>query len=780
MTVEHALIALKIGIMLLVDDVPQWMRESLARDKINADSERLSALVENGPGARNSDTFTQATPSVASQGTPFTPTRHTLTPSECDYGAPASTSTPASSVKYTARSQIAEQQAAEDKILASSKSGGKGATSSHKRSSALSNPSAQTENIAAAKLLKECGNQFGFDPLTMSALIAIPPILQNVGVNPFVYVPLAVLYFSYLQAKKDRADRKTAIGIVSDPALIKLVVHEMPRWVSDTEHQRVEWFNSVLQRMWPQLSQALEGNLMAAVQGVLDKQVVAVRMGLTMRRFTLGNTSPKILGIRVHDTQDSAVRLDVDIRWAGDPIVALGVGKGSFAPSVELAELRLSAMIRIELLDLMPALPCFRAMSVTCMQTPDVHFSLKVGSLDFMNMGPADFNMAALVRTVIDSALQDIAIYPKKMLFPLVADENVDAKAEGGEGTGSNNVAATAAGVLFLTFERAVNLKKVNLFSCNPYLVAKTDRDQTYRTKTVHGSRSPEWKETFELLVFDPTKQSVEVEVLDRGASMGRLSFGLSQLVPSRSVTATMKLTDGDAGELDLTYEYIPMRKSGGGLEEDASSDDDKDDDILFSLTKEDLDSDVLCHSERELESLREHKSTHRPHRSSAFLAHGMDGQPAQLSTLSRGSHFGPGKLVVSQRFAARYSVGILSISLIHVRNLKVDAYLMAAGRLYVELSVADKRLRTKSVTGSTFPHFPDSFSVVVKDLPQRQLLVEVKSKHSIGSDKVLGTVSVALADVVASGDVLEQEYILHGAQAECFVGLRLAVTASS
>jgi hypothetical protein len=45
-----------------------------------------------------------------------------------------------------------------------------------------------------------------------------------------------------------------------------------------------------------------------------------------------------------------------------------------------------------------------------------------VASLDVMNMGPADFNVTALVKGVIDSVLTDIVIYPKQIRIPLVRE----------------------------------------------------------------------------------------------------------------------------------------------------------------------------------------------------------------------------------------------------------------------------------------------------------------------------------------------------------------------
>ena len=61
MVVEHLLIALKVGIMVLVDDVPQWMQESLARDRVREEQERLSALF----GASNNTDDTSAGPESA-------------------------------------------------------------------------------------------------------------------------------------------------------------------------------------------------------------------------------------------------------------------------------------------------------------------------------------------------------------------------------------------------------------------------------------------------------------------------------------------------------------------------------------------------------------------------------------------------------------------------------------------------------------------------------------------------------------------------------------------
>lgn len=790
MAVEHLLIAAKIAIMLLVDDVPQWMRESLARDKVTAAQERLNRLTESAEGQDGANELRESNASAAPSSdrramvmstplqrarSPTTSTTATV-PATHD-GANEQGSLRPSLKKATSgggRSYLEGQLAAEERLLSRGDGSGKGGRS--KRSQP------EADNLACAKLSKELSGQFGFDPINMSGLIAVPLLLQSLGTSPYFYVPLAVLYFAYLQAKKDRADRKAAIGIISDPALIKLVVKEMPRWVSDSEHQRVEWFNSVLSKLWPQLSYAIEPTLKTIVQDVLGAQPIAVTMGLVVKRFTLGNISPKVVGIRIHETHESSVRLDVELRWAGEPIVTIAVGSNILAPNVELAEFRLSALIRIELLDLMPALPCFRTIAVTCMESPDVHFSLKLATLDFMNMGPSDFSVAAVVRAAINSALSDIVVYPKKMLFPVVTDSD-PTKTAGGEaheaGTASAGASA-AVGVLYLTFERGVHLKKANWLGCNAHILAQTDRHQTFRGKTVYGTRNPEWGETFELLVFDAETQRVEIAVMDGSATLGKLSFGLRRLKQSQCVNLTLQLTDTDTGELDLSYEYLPLKREGGD-DEDYDS---EDEDILFPLSKKDLNSDVLFTTEEELAASREHRSTphHRPSlaTSPGSPYDGYDGEGGGSGVKPRGSHLGAGRMVVSQRFAAKYAVGILSVSMIHIRNLKVESSMFQTARPYVEVSIADKHKRTKPVSGTAFPHYPEAFTFIVKDLPEQKLRVDVKNKLKVGESKLLGSIAVRISDVLASGGVLEREYILGGAQAECYVGLRLEVTASS
>jgi hypothetical protein len=78
-------------------------------------------------------------------------------------------------------------------------------------------------NSSLSRLLDDQVTQkFAFEPLSLTLLVAIPPLLQWLHVPFWLYIPVALVYFSYLSAEKARNDRKMAIGIVTDPHLVKL------------------------------------------------------------------------------------------------------------------------------------------------------------------------------------------------------------------------------------------------------------------------------------------------------------------------------------------------------------------------------------------------------------------------------------------------------------------------------------------------------------------------------------------------------------------------------
>jgi len=466
--------------------------------------------------------------------------------------------------------------------------------------------------------------------------------------------------------------------------------------------------------------------------------------------------------------------MDVELRWAGDPLISITVGSFAYAPAVEVSEVRFSAVVRITLIDLMPRLPCFSAVSISFMKKPDVTFSLTVASLDIMNMGPKEFNITSLVRSVIDSALKSVAIYPKQIIIPLSPQEPGKDQSK----------QALPTGVLFITFERGIKLKTgLNLMGCNPYVIAKS-LDQTFRSKPSYGTRHPKWDESFEVMVYDLATQVIEVSVWDADPGfdtcLGKCIVGLKKVTPNERHQKTLPLSEVNTGSVVVSYEYIPMRRGADDSDEDDSDSDDNDtddEDVLFTFTPEELNNDILDMDDEEIER-NEMRRMRRRLKNKGRGGEGSeyDDSP-EINRLRsrRDSH-----VRVSRRFNNDISVGIMTVSNIHLRNLKVPQMVFNSFKPFVELSLLDRSKKTKPQPGTTLPHFPETFSFIVKDIESQSLVVRVKNYKSITvrGDSLLGETTIPLADVMEDGDnTVEQEYLMNGPTSEFFVGLRITIS---
>jgi Ca2+-dependent lipid-binding protein len=100
-------------------------------------------------------------------------------------------------------------------------------------------------------------------------------------------------------------------------------VEEMPSWVSNSDVHRVEWLNALLAKLWASVSESTEAVIMESLQPVLDSYRPSYFNSLGFSRITLGTIAPVITGIRNSQTSENCVRLDLELKWAGNPEVRL-------------------------------------------------------------------------------------------------------------------------------------------------------------------------------------------------------------------------------------------------------------------------------------------------------------------------------------------------------------------------------------------------------------------------------------------------------------------------
>jgi hypothetical protein len=99
----------------------------------------------------------------------------------------------------------------------------------------------------------------------------------------------------------------------------------MPSWVQHSDVQTVQWLNDILEKLWPSISSATEAVIMQTLQPILDQNCPSYLTSLEFSRITLGTIAPVIVGVRHCRTtaEDNCVRLDIELKWAGNPEVTL-------------------------------------------------------------------------------------------------------------------------------------------------------------------------------------------------------------------------------------------------------------------------------------------------------------------------------------------------------------------------------------------------------------------------------------------------------------------------
>ena len=543
----------------------------------------------------------------------------------------------------------------------------------------------------------------------------------------------------------------------------------MPSWLEDSECQRAEWFNMILTKLWPHISEATDQKMKNMLQPRFSQIVANLRLdhvaSLKLEKFLLGEICPKIKSIRVHNTHESTVRIDSEFAWAGNPeiVILLGLGDKLGIPElpIEVCDFRLSMNLRIELKNLMNTFPCFRSVCVTCMKPPFVDLSCKLGTLNLTNIGLGNLNIRELIMSIISSSINSMMLFPNKFEMAMTDDNVV---------TGE----VVPEGLLQLTIVRGVNLKVADYFTSDPYIVVYGADKELGRTKVIYETLNPVWEESFDILVFDKATQEVKLKIFDFDLigihdDMGYCNIKTDYI--SVGMTQQMELpVCGAVGQSDIRgtiiveLNYVALActddKHRGHVAEDESFLLDLPDFLHTSLEfiEEEVISDILTANsigtESALDSLLYGKHRHSTDRSSRESKNA----PAK----------GRNNVLES---ATKSKRGVLTITSIRCENLKalpsmVEFLVPSALKCCVRFEADGKRKETKVVCNHKDPNFNESFSFVIEDPVHSTLVINVIDKADIFNDRVMGFVEVEVNDYLEHS--AEKEYLLEGKNEEC------------
>uniref|UniRef100_A0A804Q8Q9 Calcium-dependent lipid-binding (CaLB domain) family protein n=1 Tax=Zea mays TaxID=4577 RepID=A0A804Q8Q9_MAIZE len=352
------------------------------------------------------------------------------------------------------------------------------------------------------------------------------------------------------------------LGSLSRDDLRKLCGDNFPEWISFPQFEQVKWLNKHLSKLWPFVVEAATVVVKESVEPLLDDYRPPGIKSLKFSKFSLGNVSPKIEGIRIQNLQPGQIIMDIDFRWGGNPSIILAVDAVVASLPIQLKDLQVYTVIRV-IFQLSEDIPCISAVVVALLADakPKIQYTLKAigGSLTAVP------GLSDMIDDTVDSIVSDMLLWPHRHVVKLGV--NVD----------TSDLELKPQGRLSVTVVKATSLRNKEMIGkSDPYVKLYVRPMFKVKTKVIDDDLNPEWNETFDLIVEDKETQSVIFEVYDedklqQDKRLGVAKLAVNTLESEITQDATLKLLHSldpiknkdtkDRGTLHLKVKYHPFTK---------------------------------------------------------------------------------------------------------------------------------------------------------------------------------------------------------------------------
>ncbi|MFS7937491.1 putative C2 domain, synaptotagmin-like mitochondrial-lipid-binding domain, C2 domain superfamily [Helianthus anomalus] len=319
------------------------------------------------------------------------------------------------------------------------------------------------------------------------------------GIGVSIGLVMGYYFFIYFQPTHVE-DPKVRPLIERDTKSLQEMLTEIPMWVKNPDHDRLDWLNKFIELMWPYLDKAICKTVKTIAEPIIKEQIPKYKIdAVEFDALSLGSLPPTFQGMKVYATDDKELIMEPCLKWAGNPNVHVAVKAFGMRPTVQVIDLQVFASPRITLKPLVPSFPCFCQIHVSLMDKPHVDFGLKLLGADLMSIP----GLYRFVQETIKDQVANMYLWPKTLVVPVLDPSKAMKR---------------AVGMLHVKVIRAMKLKKKDLLgAADPYVKLKLTEDKLPSKKTAikYKNLNPEWNQEFSLVVKDPESQALEVIVYD-------------------------------------------------------------------------------------------------------------------------------------------------------------------------------------------------------------------------------------------------------------------------
>ncbi|CAI0557501.1 unnamed protein product [Linum tenue] len=388
-------------------------------------------------------------------------------------------------------------------------------------------------------------------------------IFGFVGFGVGISTGIVIGYFLFIHSvPSDVKDPEIRPLAEQDDETLQRMFPEIPPWVKNPDHERIDWLNKFIEYMWPYLDKAICKTVQEIAKPIIAEQIPKYKIdSVEFETLTLGSLPPTFQGMKVYVTDEKELIMEPCIKWAGNPNVLVAVKAFGLKATAQVLDLQVFASPRITLKPLVPSFPCFANIYVSLMEKPHVDFGLKLVGADLMSI-PGVYR---LVQEIIKDQVANMYLWPKTLGIQVL-----DAKCR---------ALKRPVGILTVKVLRAMRLKKKDLLGASdPYVKLKLSEDKVPSKKTTvrHKNLNPEWNEEFSMTVRDPETQALELHVYDweqvgKHDKMGMNLVPLKDIPPEETKVMTLDLlktmdlndpqNEKSRGQIVVELTYKPFKE---------------------------------------------------------------------------------------------------------------------------------------------------------------------------------------------------------------------------
>ncbi|KAK7352025.1 hypothetical protein VNO80_17440 [Phaseolus coccineus] len=376
-----------------------------------------------------------------------------------------------------------------------------------------------------------------------------------------ISIGLTIGYFLFIYVQpSDVKDPEIKPLAEEDSENVERMIPEIPLWIKNPDFDRVDWLNKLVEYMWPYLNKAICKTAESIAKPIIAEQIPQYKIdSVEFEELTLGSLPPTFQGMKVYETEEKELIMELSVKWAANPNIIVAVKKFGLKATIQVMDLQVFVLPRITLKPLVPSFPCFANIYVSLMEKPYVDFGLKLLGADLMSI-PVLYKF---VQELIKDQVANMYLWPKTLDVEVIDPSKALKK---------------PVGILNTKVLRAMKLKKKDLLGASdPYVkLTLTDDKLTSKKTTVkHKNLNPEWNEEFSLVVKDPESQALEFHVYDweqvgKHDKMGMNMIPLKDLSPEEPKLFTLDLlknmnpkdaqNEKSRGQIIMELTYKPFR----------------------------------------------------------------------------------------------------------------------------------------------------------------------------------------------------------------------------